>query len=75
MRKPNKLLALGVFIVGMSLSLKHFGIHISEFVESVILGLGIGLELLGLYSAKHDISKLRERKLKFIKKLLGHQAA
>ena len=67
MLKQNKFLGLGLFISGMSLILRHFSVPIPDFVYGLLLGTGIGLELIGIYAINHDLSKLRKFKRSFLK--------
>lgn len=47
--------------------LNHF-IILPESVSGLGLGTGIGLELIGVYSINHDMSKLKNYKMNFLKK-------
>lgn len=67
MFKQNKLLSLGLFIIGMSLTLKHFSVPIPDFVDGLLVGAGIGLELIGIYTINHDLSKLKKFKRNLFK--------
>ncbi|ACA53722.1 hypothetical protein ACLD43_04970 [Clostridium botulinum] len=71
MKKANKALVIGIFIIAITTSLRHFTIQLPEFVLGLGYGVGIALELIGLYSINHDISKLQNCKRNFIKKCLN----
>lgn len=64
----NKLLSIGIFIIGITLFLKHIT-QVPDGIYGFLIGLGFGIELLGIYSINHDISKLKNLKRKLLKKL------
>ncbi|NEZ52907.1 hypothetical protein FCV20_13190 [Clostridium botulinum] len=70
-KKANKTLIIGIFIITITTSLRHFTIQLPEFVLGLGYGIGIALELIGVYSINHDISKLQNCKRNFIKKCLN----
>lgn len=69
MRRPNKILTAGLLLIPSLFVLRLCQVKLPDFVEGLWLGTGIGLEFLGIYAEKHDLSKLRKFKLK----LLGKQ--
>lgn len=54
-KKANKTLIIGIFIITITTSLRHFTIQLPEFVLGLGYGIGIALELIGVYSINHDI--------------------
>ncbi|AGK97947.1 hypothetical protein [Clostridium pasteurianum] len=70
-RKPNKFLSIGLFIAGIALFLKNSSIPLPDFIDGLLLGSGIGLELIGIYSMNYDISKFRNYKRNLLNKCLN----
>lgn len=70
MIKLNKNISIGMFIVAITLLLNNL-IKLPDFIYGLGFGTGIGLELIGIYSMKHDISKLKSYKINFIRKCLN----
>lgn len=64
----NKLLSIGISVIGIALLLKYIT-QVPDSIYGFLTGLGIGIELLGIYSLNHDISKLKNFKKKLLKKL------
>ncbi|KEJ00764.1 membrane protein [Clostridium botulinum A2B7 92] len=73
MKKPNKTLSTGIFIIAITTILRHFLIQLPEFALGLGYGVGIALELIGAYSINHDTSKLQNCKRNFIKKCLNEE--
>ncbi|NRD77842.1 hypothetical protein HPT25_10520 [Bacillus sp. BRMEA1] len=71
MKGLNNFYRIGVLIVAIMLLLHLFSIHLPDFIEGLCIGIGIALELIGIYTMKHDISKLRNFKMKIVKKVFG----
>ncbi|EJO5346560.1 hypothetical protein NRP93_000611 [Clostridium botulinum] len=71
MKKPNKTLIIGIFIISITTILRNFLIQLPEFILGLGYGIGIALELIGVYSIKHDISKFKNCKRKFLKRCLN----
>ncbi|HEX2866937.1 MAG TPA: hypothetical protein VHO03_07830 [Ignavibacteriales bacterium] len=69
MKRPNKILTAGLLLVPSLFALRLFQVKLPDFLQGALLGLGIGLEFLGIYAEKHDLSKLRNFKLKILGKL------
>lgn len=60
---------IGLVIIAIMLLLHLYAIHLPDFIEGLMLGSGIALELIGIYTIKHDISKFRNFKMKLLKKM------
>lgn len=58
------LLFYGIFLLGNCTNL------LPEFIKGLCVGLGLILIFIGIYSEKHDISKLRNYKKLLFKKVL-----
>ncbi|AUM95289.1 hypothetical protein RSJ11_09075 [Clostridium sporogenes] len=71
MKKPNRTLSIGIFIIVITTILRHFTIQLPEFTLGLGYGIGIAFELIGVYSINHDISKFQNCKRNFIKKCLN----
>ena len=65
----NKVLALGLCIWGLTMVLNHT-IGLPDMLLGIGFGVGVSLELIGLFLTGVDFSKQRQRKINFIKKLL-----
>ncbi|ADQ41928.1 hypothetical protein Calkr_2494 [Caldicellulosiruptor acetigenus I77R1B] len=50
------------------LLLKHFSVQFPDFIEGLGYGIGVGLELFGIYLMFRDTSKFRNYKMKLVKK-------
>jgi hypothetical protein len=59
--KTNWYLRAGLLLVGVLLGVNHF-FELPHLVYGLGLGLGIALELIGLYAINHDLKKIRECK-------------
>ncbi|MBZ9689093.1 hypothetical protein G9F72_022605 [Clostridium estertheticum] len=64
----NKYLSIGVIIFAIRPLLMGSSIQLPCFINGLILGTGFSFTLIGIYSINHDISKLKNQKLFFIKK-------
>jgi hypothetical protein len=64
LKKPNKILAAGLFIVGVTFFLKRSKSGLPDLWEDILLGVGLCLELLGIFTIIYDMSKLKDRKEK-----------
>ncbi|KGO13241.1 hypothetical protein [Clostridium botulinum] len=73
MKKPNRTLSIGIFIIAITTILRHFTIQLPEFILGLGYRIGIAFELIGVYSINHDISKLQNCKRNFIKKCLNKE--
>lgn len=71
LKKPNTTLSIGIFIIVITTILRHFTIQLPEFILGLGYGIGIGFELIGVYSINHDISKFQNYKRNFIRKCLN----
>lgn len=74
MKRPNKILTAGLLIIPSIFVLRLFQVKLPDFVEGFMLGGGIALEFLGIYAEKHDLSKLRNFKVKIFNKLFRQNA-
>ncbi|MED1206101.1 hypothetical protein [Heyndrickxia acidicola] len=64
MKGSKKFFHIGLVIIAIMLLLHLYVIHLPDFIEGFMLGSGIALELIGIYTIKHDISKFRNFKMK-----------
>ncbi|NRD79023.1 hypothetical protein HPT25_16805 [Bacillus sp. BRMEA1] len=69
MKGSHKFFRIGLVIIAIMLLLHLYSIHLPDFIEGLMLGSGIALELIGVYAMKHDISKFRNFKMKLLKKV------
>ena len=69
MKKFNNYINLGLFFNGIFLLGNGLN-FLPEFIKGLCCGLGITLILIGMYSEKHDISKIRSLKRNVLKRLL-----
>jgi hypothetical protein len=67
-RKPNKYIIIGLLLCAAVPSIDRF-IYLPEFVHGVGMGLGITLELIGLYSLNHEL-KLRTWKKNLFRRFI-----
>lgn len=68
-KQMNLYLILGLLINSIIFSVNHF-IELPDFISSLGIGIGICLELIGLYSINHDITKIKNFKKNLIKKFV-----
>lgn len=68
MQKLNKLMKIGLAIIPIMLLLKNLSIQLPDYLQGLFLGIGIGFELIGIYSINHDISKFKNYKMNLLKK-------
>lgn len=68
--KPNIVWKTGILLISMTLMLKHLVVGLPDFVYGLCFGTGLGLEIIGLYASKHDISRFRNYKINLLKKIL-----
>lgn len=59
--KKNWCLIIGLLIVSIVLVAKHL-VKLPDTVEGLGLGFGFGLELVGVYSINHDMTKIKKFK-------------
>ncbi|MCU7492372.1 MAG: hypothetical protein ACM3UR_03665 [Bacteroidota bacterium] len=74
MRKPNKILSLGMLLIGITYILKHFYAGLPDFLEGFMIGLGLALELAGIFGASPAYPKLHSLKTRLLKKLFRQNA-
>ncbi len=67
--KMSKYVILGMLINSIVISAKQLA-NIPDGISGFGMGLGIGLEIFGLYSMNHDIAKIKNFKKNLIKKLV-----
>lgn len=70
--KNNKMswhLSLGLVIIGIVFGISEF-IELPDIIHGFCLGVGIALELIGLYTTNHDIAKIKNFKKGLFRKLL-----
>lgn len=67
--KMSKYVILGMLINSIVISAKQLA-NIPDGISGFGMGLGIGLEIFGLYSMNHDIAKIKSFKKNLIKKLV-----
>lgn len=69
-RKMNKYISSGLLLISTVLFLEHL-IDLPEIIQGFGLGLGICLELIGAFTSKYDMTKLKEFKKRILKSLTG----
>lgn len=62
MKKPGKMIGAGMLLVSAALIAKHYLADLPDFVYGLLMGTGVGLELFGLFSTGHDMSKFKKFK-------------
>lgn len=67
MAKLNKSTRIGLVIFALTLLLKRL-IDLPDFIHGLGVGSSIIFMLIGVYAVNHDISKLKNLKLNFLKK-------
>lgn len=70
MNKLNKYVSIGLVFNGIFLISSRFSL-LPHVIEGFTAGAGISFIFMGLYASNHDISKLRNAKMKFLKSILG----
>ncbi|MFL2105923.1 hypothetical protein [Desemzia sp. FAM 23991] len=73
MKKLNKLygsimISIGSFVIGTMLIFNHYALNIPDFLYGLCYGIGFAIELMGIYTLSHDVSKLKKLKINFFKK-------
>ena len=69
MNKFNKYTSIGLLFNGIFLISSRFSL-LPDVIEGFTAGVGISLIFMGLYASNHDISKLKNEKMKFLKGIL-----
>ncbi|NEU06287.1 hypothetical protein [Clostridium senegalense] len=69
MKELNNYIRFGILFYGMFLISNCFNI-IPEFIKGLCVGIGFALIFLGIYSEKHDMSKLKNCKKELFKKFV-----
>ncbi len=70
MKKRNIYLNFGILFYVIFLITNNFNLA-PEFIKGLCVGLGLILMFIGGYSENHDISKIRNIKKSFLKKLIN----
>lgn len=68
--QTNKYTAIGIFIVGVTLLLKHL-LGLPEIINGFGLGLGIALEFVGLIDGCREQNRLRKFKSSILRNVTG----
>lgn len=68
MKKLNNYLVWGLFFNVLFLFTNCFNLF-PEFIKGLCVGLGFTLIFIGIYSEKHDLSKLKKRKKNLFKNI------
>lgn len=66
--RMNRYIIWGLLINIIIMSLKQF-IKIPDAIYCFCMGAGIALEIFGIYSIKHDTTKIKSFKINLIRKL------
>lgn len=69
MKKTNWYLIVGCLVTAIALILKHVLPGLHDSVYGLCLGVGIGLELIGLHSVNHDLSSIKKYKMNLLRKI------
>lgn len=74
MKKQNRfygsfMISIGSFVIGTMLVFNHYALNIPDFLYGLCYGIGIAIELIGIYTLSHDVSKLKNSKIKIFKKI------
>jgi hypothetical protein len=59
--KRNWYLSIGILLIAAEIGINHF-VKLPELVNGFALGLGIGLELIGVYTINNDMSRIKKFK-------------
>ncbi|GLC29082.1 hypothetical protein bsdE14_04920 [Clostridium omnivorum] len=70
MKKLNNYICLGLLFNSIFLFSNEFKLF-PEFIKGLFAGLGIALILIGVYSERHDLSRLRNYKKSLFNRLLS----
>lgn len=73
MKKFNNYINFGLLFNGIFLMGNYTNL-LPEFIKGLCVGLGLTLIFIGMYSEKHDISKLKNYKKDILNKLLSKQS-
>ncbi|WP_186580845.1 hypothetical protein [Aquibacillus kalidii] len=60
MKKMSMCFPVGATIIVTMILLRQFEVHLPDFVMGLGYGVGIALELIGVYSMNNDTSKWRQ---------------
>ena len=74
MKKQNRfygsfMISIGSFVIGTMLIFNHYALNIPDLLYGLGYGIGFAIELIGIYTMSHDVSKLKSSKFKFFKKI------
>jgi hypothetical protein len=67
LKKLNNFLYIGLLIVGAIQFLNHL-VDLPHFIYGLGLGIGLSFELIGVFTMKYDISKIRKYKINLLRK-------
>jgi len=70
LKKRNKFMKVGLLIIAIILLPKNFSAQLPDFIQGLGYGVGIALELIGIYSINHDIFKFKNYKTNLLKNVL-----
>ncbi|MDV3427165.1 MAG: hypothetical protein LIR50_08285 [Bacillota bacterium] len=70
MKKLNNYHRIGLLLIAINLSSSEFSI-LPDVLNGFCLGAGTALTLIGVYAYNHDMSKIRNYKIKLLKKCFG----
>ncbi len=65
----NKYIIVGMLINSIVISAKQLA-NIPDSISGFGMGIGIGLEIFGVYSMNHDITKIKNFKRNLVKKFV-----
>lgn len=69
-KKLNIYQRIGLLLIAINLSSNQFN-FLPDIINGFCLGAGTALTLMGMYAYTHDISKIRNYKIRLIKRCLG----
>ncbi|WP_069659715.1 hypothetical protein [Arcticibacter eurypsychrophilus] len=69
MKKRNWCMTVGCLVLATALILKHILPGLPDAIYGLCFGMGIGLELIGLYTLNHDLSALKRYKMNITRKI------
>ena len=70
LKKHNVYILLGILLNSTFLYINRFN-SVPDFSKGLVIGTGIGLMLIGIYSKNHDISKFAVCKYNLFNKVFG----
>ncbi|RLQ92290.1 hypothetical protein [Falsibacillus albus] len=70
MKNPLLFVSIGLFLVVGRMILTQF-VSLPDFLNGLILGIGLALEVIGLYGISRNPSKVKKFKKSFFKKIFS----